>query len=213
MKYIPLIAATLVALAGCSSTPDKPDPPIVIHTPDRLIKAVCVGIQNVDPTKYGGWDGYAPGTEYDATSFSSKFVSLGIETTTILTKQATKDNILNALEAALNPMKSGDLLIVTLSGHGGQTYGTINESDGLDEYVCAYDGPILDNTINEWLRYVPKGVCVLWICDTCHSGTMHRTAHPAIVFHPRSIPKTFQGQLILLSGSTESTSSYGSLFG
>lgn len=208
-----LLTILLCTLLGCSSTPDKPDPPIVIHTPDRLIKAVCVGIQNVDPSRYGGWDGYAPGTEFDANMFAGRFTALGIPTTTLLTKQATRANILDALTNALSTLVKGDLLIVTLSGHGGQTPGTLNETDGLDEYVCAYDGPVLDNTINEWLRYVPKGVCVLWICDTCHSGTMHRTVPAPVIFSARSIPKTFQGQLILLSGSTENEYSYGGLIG
>lgn len=210
MKSIPLIVASLVAMAGCSSTPDKPDAPV---STNRAIRAVCIGIGNVDPDAYGGWDGYCPGTEFDANLFAGRFTSLDIPTTTLLTKQATRANILDALTNALSTLVKGDLLIVTLSGHGGQTPGTLNETDGLDEYVCAYDGPILDNTINEWLRYVPKGVCVLWICDTCHSGTMHRTVPTPVVFSARSIPKTFQGQLILLSGSAENEYSYGGLIG
>lgn len=210
MKPIAMIVATIVTLVGCSSTPDQSDQPV---NRERITKAVCIGIGNVDPDAYGGWDGYCPGTEFDANMFTGRFTSLGIPTTTLLTKQATRANILAALTDALSTLGKGDLLIITLSGHGGQTTGTINETDGLDEYVCAYDGPILDNTINEWLKYVPNGVCVLWICDTCHSGTMHRTVPPSVVFSARSIPKTFQGQLILLSGSAEDEYSYGGLIG
>ena len=210
MKFIPLIAATLVALAGCSSTPDKPDVPV---STNRAITAVCIGIGNVDPNAYGGWDGYCPGTEFDANMFAGRFTALDIPTTTLLTKQATRANILDALTNALSTLVKGDLLIVTLSGHGGQTSGTLNETDGMDEYACAYDGPILDNTINEWLCYVPKGVCVLWVCDTCNSGTMYRSVPASVVFSARSIPKAFQGQLILLSGCAEDSLSYGGIMG
>jgi hypothetical protein len=51
MRAIPLIAATLVALAGCSSTPDKPDVPV---STNKAIRAVCIGIRNVDPDAYEG---------------------------------------------------------------------------------------------------------------------------------------------------------------
>ena len=204
------LALVLLLLAGCSNTPDKPEP---IKPRERAVLAVCIGIGNVDPSTYGGWDGYCPGTEFDANMFTARFNNLGISTTTLLTKQATKANILKALTDALSPLVEGDMLIVTLSGHGGQTSGTLNETDGMDEYACAYDGPILDNTINEWLCYVPKGVCVLWVCDTCNSGTMYRSVPASVVFSARSIPKAFQGQLILLSGCAEDSLSYGGIMG
>jgi hypothetical protein len=169
---------------------------------DRIMRAVTIGWNSVNPSKYGGWAGPLPDCELDAERAASMLRSKGIETLTLLTKNATIDACRNVLRKSLDGMKDGDWLIVWISGHGGQKRDRNgDEKDGLDEYVCAYDGPILDDTINEWLNYVPSGVRVLWICDTCHSGTMMRSA-PA--FESSAIPTDFKGQLILISGCTES---------
>ena len=167
----------------------------------RAIHAVTIGWNSVDPTVYYGWTGDLPDCELDAKRAAKMCKKYKIPVQTLLTENAKIEDCKKALINALEGLKSGDILLIWVSGHGGQEVDTNgDEKDGYDEYLCAYDGPILDDTINDWFNYVPEGVCVLWICDTCHSGTMERSAP---VFNKNAIPLEFKGQLILISGCTE----------
>jgi len=168
----------------------------------RVMRAVTVGLDYVDPNAYGGWSGELPDCEFDAQFAGEMWREFGIPTKTLLTEQATIENCKQALKDSLVGRKKDDWLIVWLSGHGGQKLDAVygDEADRLDEYVCLYDGALLDDTINDWLEKVPKGVCVLFICDTCHSGSMHRKP---VIFGKRAV-KDFKGQLILMSGCAES---------
>lgn len=212
-----LAASLLVGCVSTTSVSQESDSPTVneytgtppvgdpIANTTRTMRAVCIGWNSVDPAAYGGWSGALPDCEFDAEFSADMWKEYGLATTCLVTSVATRDACKEALKWGLNGLKSGDWLIVWVSGHGGQTddYNG-DESDGLDEYVCAYDGPVRDDTINEWLEQVPDGVCILWMCDTCHSGTMHREP---MHFRKSAIPRGFAGQLILISGCTESGTS------
>jgi len=178
--------------------PPKPQPE---YTVIRKIRAVAIGANRVDPSAYRGWEGKLPDCEYDAMRAADLWESYGIPTTTLLTENATRNKCYETLKKSISELTAGDLLIVWISGHGGQMPDySGDESDQLDEYVCAYDGPVTDDTINKWLSEVPEGICILWICDTCHSGTMYKIDPP--VFSKKAM-SSFKGQLILISGSTE----------
>ena len=199
--------SSLIFLFGCYTqeppqgetgiTPPGGEPVVV----ERTTRAVCIGWNRVDPAAYGGWSGELSDCEFDALFAGEMWREFGFETSVLLTEDATKAHCKAALKESLNGLTAGDWLIVWTSGHGGQEQDASgDEVDGLDEYVCAYDGPVSDDTINEWLQAVPAGVCVLWICDTCHSGTMHKAAP---TFGRDAIPRNFKGQLILISGCAE----------
>jgi len=178
--------------------PLKPEPE---YTVVRKIRAVTIGANRVDPSAYDGWEGKLPDCEYDATKAADLWKSYGIPTITLLTENATRNKCYEALKKSISELQTGDLLIVWISGHGGQMPDySGDETDQLDEYVCAYDGAVTDDTINEWLSEVPKGICILWICDTCHSGTMYKVLPP--VFNQKAV-SNFKGQLILISGCAE----------
>ncbi len=84
----------------------------------------------------------------------------------------------------------GDQVLILLAGHGSrqpdqQTHG--DERDGLDEMflprdIGRWDGKvglvqnaITDDEISEWLTAIRnRGAQVLFVADTCHSGTMSR---------------------------------------
>ena len=175
--------------------------PIATARP-KIIRTVCIGWTRVDPSAYGGWDGRLDDCELDASRASNKMAKYGFRGPLILTENATIDKCRLSLRVALDGMTKGDMLIVWTSGHGGQQPDSVGEgSDRLGEYICAYDGRVSDNTIHDWLCTVPEGVRVLWICDTCHSSTMHKGT--PVRFHPRAIPNTFKGELILLAGCGE----------
>jgi len=200
----------LAILTGCSSTDTGGGGSIpdgsVIPNPDRQMRAVCIGWNRVNPMEWNGWTGYLPDCEFDAVFAAEMWQEAGVQATVLLSDRATISACKEALRESLDGLNPGDWLIVWVSGHGGQaTDDNGDEDDGMDEYICAYDGPVTDDTIQDWLRAVPEGVCVLWVCDTCHSGTMNRQP---VIFSSRLMSRGMKGQLILMSGCTEAGVSY-----
>ena len=189
---------------GCKSVPAPPPAPSVSPLADGVVlRAVCVGLNRVDPARWGGWSGYLSDCEFDAEFWAETWTRAGYATELLLTERATVENCRAALERAVSWMKAGDRLVVTVSGHGGQRADAQGEgADGLGEYLCLYDARLEDNVVNRWLRAVPAGVRVLWIADTCHSGTMFRDAKP-VRFRRAAIPAQFAGELVLLAGCSE----------
>lgn len=192
-----VLGFVLAALAAGCASPGVTEPPApeaaaaaLPFETGRVIRAVCVGWNRVDPVAYDGWDGRLTDCELDAELWAGVWRESGIETTLLLTEQATIAAVHAALKHAVRGLAPRDELRVCISGHGGQ--------DGGREFVCAWDGRVFDTTINGWLRNVPAGVRVLWICDTCHSGDMYRTARP-FVFRREAL-RDFFGELILLAG-------------
>jgi hypothetical protein len=99
--------------------------------------------------------------------------------TTLLTADATADNILSALRAAAASLHSGDIFFLTFSGHGGSVPDRNgDESDGRDETWVAYDRQLLDDELYHELTAFPEGVRVFAASDSCHSGTVLRRRLP-----------------------------------
>ncbi|MBN7813109.1 caspase family protein [Algoriphagus sp. H41] len=68
---------------------------------------------------------------------------------------------------------SGDFVVIYFSGHGTQIPDFIgDELDGYSESWCLYDRCFIDNEINSLLCEFKKGVRILVISDSCHSGSI-----------------------------------------
>lgn len=93
-----------------------------------------------------------------------------------LNSDATTDNIkkiLTEIAEGENKLVSGDILLVTFSGHGGQIKDIGNiESDGAHETWCLYDRQLIDDEIFALLARFDRGVRILVISDSCFSGTV-----------------------------------------
>ena len=137
--------------------------------------ALAVGLNSVDPDHYDGWSGDLTGCEPDANDMKTIASSQGFDARTLLTAQATRGAVIDRLAAYAAELRSGDLLVVSYSGHGGQIPDMNgDEDDGLDETWCLYDGELLDDELHEaWAKFVP-GVRILVFSDSCHSGTAIR---------------------------------------
>ena len=97
----------------------------------------------------------------------------------LLTKKATRAKTLAAIRAAAKRLKSGDLFFLSYSGHGGQVDDVSGEEDDkLDETWCLFDGQLIDDELYLELGRFAKGVRVLVLSDSCHSGTVTRAAPP-----------------------------------
>lgn len=138
-----------------------------------------LGLNAVNPKHYAGWSGELMACEFDARDMAALAKAAGIKPTTLLTKKATRKGTLAALRAAAKTLKAGDFFFLTYSGHGGQIDDVSGEeTDKLDETWCLFDGELIDDELYLELSRFAKGVRVLVLSDSCHSGTVTRAAPP-----------------------------------
>ena len=141
--------------------------------------SIHIGLNAVDPRHYTGWSGDLLACEFDAKDMAAIAHAAGMTSTLLLTKEATRKNVLAAVRAASKTLKSGDLLFVTYSGHGGQIDDVSGEEeDNKDETWCLYDSELIDDEVFLELSRIVAGVRVLVLSDSCHSGTVVRARVP-----------------------------------
>lgn len=140
--------------------------------------ALCVGLNLVDGGKYEGWTGPLEACEADARDMASLARKQGFQVTSLLTRKATRAAVTSAVTRAARALKSGDIFLLTYSGHGGQVPDhNGDEPDLKDETWCLYDGELIDDELSVlWAGFAP-GVRVLVFSDSCHSGTVTRAAY------------------------------------
>ena len=136
-----------------------------------------LGLNAVDPRHYQGWAGELMACEADAGDMLLIAKSRGFTPKTLMTKEATRNAVLAEMAAAAKTLKSGDIFFLTYSGHGGQVPDADgDESDGLDETWCLFDGQLIDDEIFSSLAAFPAGVRIFVLSDSCHSGTVLKDA-------------------------------------
>lgn len=156
-----------------------------------------IGLNRVNPNNYHGWSGPLNACENDARSFEQIAEQQGFITATLLTKKATKAAVLTMINDAAQECQPGDIFFLTNSSHGGQLSDyNADETDRTDETICLYDGMIADDELNLAFCAFRKGVRILVISDSCHSGTVTRLA-PGIGIQksaPASVSKSYSQQ-------------------
>jgi hypothetical protein len=102
--------------------------------------------------------------------------------TVLLTKRATRGNVVKPLRTAAKTLGSGDLLFISYSGHGGQIPDVSgDEPDKKDETWCLYDGELIDDEVFNELANFAEGVRIIVLSDSCHSGSVVRARVPETV--------------------------------
>ena len=141
-----------------------------------------VGLNSVDPKHYAGWSGDLVACEFDATDMAALARAQSIKPTVLLTKRATRGNVLKAVRAAAKTLGRGDLLFLSYSGHGGQIPDVSgDEPDKKDETWCLYDGELIDDEVFNELANFADGVRIVVLSDSCHSGSVVRARVPETV--------------------------------
>ena len=137
--------------------------------------ALHIGLNHVDPNHYAGWDGALVACEADARDMNALAKKAGYEATMVLAKDATAENVTDAIAGAAGRLASGDAFLLTYSGHGGQVADkNREEADRRDETWVLYDRQLLDDELYAlWGQFKP-GVRIFMLSDSCHSGTMAR---------------------------------------
>ena len=139
-----------------------------------------VGVNTVDPAHYDGWDGQLTACESDALAMQSLAESEGFKPELLLTRDATRQNVVEQIERAAKDLSPGDMFLLSVSGHGGrvpdfnQDEDHDDDSQRMDETLCLYDFQIADDELYMLWTQFKDGVRVLVVPDTCHSGSMAR---------------------------------------
>lgn len=133
-----------------------------------------VGLNRIDPRHYGT-AGILFGCVNDARTMASLARAGGYEPSVLIDAQATAGAVLDFIRSAADQLRPGDSLLFTYAGHGAQvTDRTGDDADGRDETLCTFDRMILDDELAACWHRFRAGVRIVFISDSCHSGTVAR---------------------------------------
>jgi hypothetical protein len=135
-----------------------------------------IGVNSVNPDAYGGWSGRLSGCEQDAHTMIRIARAEGFTTRPLLTRDATSENVLDAIADAARELGPGDMFPLTYAGHGGQIAqtGEDTETDQKDETWVLYDRMLIDDELSAAFAAFREDVNVVLLSDSCHSGTLYR---------------------------------------
>lgn len=134
-----------------------------------------IGLNHVDPTAYGGWDGALQGCLSDAASMETLALAAGYSTSSLLECDATSARVISALGDLARRASGGDICLVTYSGHGGQIDDVEGDEDeGKDETWVLFDRQLIDDELYRAWSQFASGVRLLVLSDSCHSGSVNR---------------------------------------
>jgi hypothetical protein len=139
--------------------------------------SIHVGLNEVDPKHYQGWNGKLVACEFDANDMEKLASGRGFESKKLLTKEATAEALTSALKKASQKLESGDTLLLTYSGHGGQVPDANgDEKDRMDETWVLYNRQLVDDELYSLFGTFKPGVRIAIFSDSCHSGTVAKDA-------------------------------------
>jgi hypothetical protein len=137
--------------------------------------SIHIGLNRVDPDQYNGWDGQLAGCINDATAMQAIADAQGYTSSLLLDDQATAEAVMGAISQAAQSLSSGDHLLLTYSGHGGQVDDcNSDEEDAQDETWVLYDRMLVDDELYQLFGQFAEGVRIFMLSDSCHSGTVAR---------------------------------------
>lgn len=154
-------------------------------------QSLHIGLNNVDPAHYEGWDGPLTACEADAKDMAALASKHSFKTNVLFTSAATSFAVKAAILGAAELSRRGDTFFLTYSGHGGQVPDTNgDEPDQQDETWCLYDREFVDDELYVlWAKFKP-GVRIVVLSDSCHSGSVTRAAN----YRKRFLPTGTRGR-------------------
>jgi len=132
---------------------------------------------------YPGTGSDLSGCVNDANDWAAELQRRGFDTVGLIDEVATKANIVRAMGDLVQQLEYRDVGVITFSGHG-TWYPDQDgdEKDRRDEAICPHDifrgHPILDDELFEIFSQRTHGARLVFISDSCHSGTLQRFASP-----------------------------------
>jgi metacaspase-1 len=140
-----------------------------------MARSIHIGLNNVDPNAYNGWDGALSGCINDANDMHAIAVGLGYQSLLLTDSDATADRVIAEIGQTAADLQSGDIFFLSYSGHGGQV-DDVNgdEEDALDETWVLWDRQLIDDELYALWGQFAAGVRIVVLSDSCHSGTVLR---------------------------------------
>lgn len=145
--------------------------------PARTGMSLHIGLNHISADHYGD-DAPLSGCHYDAKDMHQIATDKGFDKPELmLDEQATREAVIGYIQKAAKKLKAGDMFLLTYAGHGSQIPDfNRDERDGSDETLCLYNGMLIDDELFELWSHFAEGVRVVMISDSCHSGTVLRSA-------------------------------------
>ena len=136
--------------------------------------SIHIGLNKLNPSIYYGDSGALNACVNDAYAMAGIALSKGFSSVKLLiNEKATCQNFIKEMDSAISSLSPGGILFLTFAGHGGQIPSKISPGD-MDEVWCFFDGIIKDNDLCNYWAKLSKGIRVLLISDSCHSGGIVR---------------------------------------
>jgi uncharacterized caspase-like protein len=177
-----LILAALVAAAPATARAQS----LLLRGPDEgQVRALVIGVdayQHVRPLK---------GAVPDARDLETALRRAGVtDVTALIDERADRDSLISAIEGLVRRTRAGDLVLLSIAGHGAQEPERVKGSqpDGMDTvfllpgFDTTYVGSkqrIVGTEFNHFIKqFEERGARVLFVADTCHGGGLTRDADP-----------------------------------
>jgi Caspase domain len=151
----------------------------------QAVHAIVIGIdayQNVRPLK---------GAAADARDIQGALSRMGVaDIVPLIDGEANRTNLLNAVDAMAQRISPGDLVVLSVAGHGAQEPEKVKGSqpDGMDDIFllagfsltpAGSQQRIMGREFNYFIKqFEAKGARVLFVADTCHGGGLTRSVDP-----------------------------------
>jgi len=180
-----ILRLALLAGLACATTAATAQPVALRGPEEGQIRALLIGIdayRHVRPLK---------GAVSDARDIEGALRRSGINDLTVLIdERASRDAVIGAIEALIRRTARGDLVMISIAGHGAQEPERVKGSqpDGMDsvfllpEFATTAAGSrqrIIGTEFNHFIRRLEeRGARVLFAADTCHGGGMTRDVDP-----------------------------------
>lgn len=140
-------------------------------------RSLHIGVDRVDPTQYAGWSGVTRAAEADALAMASVAKSCGFAADILTNETATREALRTKLDLAARTLASGDILLLSFAGHGGEVPDPRGDTaTGMARTWALHDGQWLDSeSLDAWHTF-SDGVRVVLLVDASQPGTVTRMA-------------------------------------
>src|SRR6476659_1393905 len=159
---------------------------VMLRGPEEgQVRALVIGIdayRHVRPLK---------GAVSDARDIENALRRMGVtDLTTLVDGRADRDSVLGAINGLLRRTGRGDLVLLSIAGHGAQEPERVRGSQpdgmenvfllpGFDVSGAGTAQRILGEEFNHFIKQLElRGARVLFVADTCHGGGMARDIDP-----------------------------------
>lgn len=174
------LAASLIAVSAAYAAP----PPVAVENPSE-IHAIVIGVDQYQHLAR------LKGAVADARDIETSLRAMGVQDVTALyDDKADRDSILKTVDDLSARIRPGDLVILSIAGHGAQEPERVkgSEADGKDAVflLAGFDTAgvgtrqrILDKEFNHLIKsFESRGSRVLFVADTCSGGGLAREVDP-----------------------------------